>query len=65
MKGSVTVALELGHNDVGTEHVLLALVRDPDAGATRILAAADVSPDQLRRRAVELLDEIYARRSSV
>lgn len=30
-------ARRLGHRSVGTEHVLLALIRNPDGGATRVL----------------------------
>src|SRR5262249_41537298 len=44
VKGSLTIALELGHNYVGTEHLLLALVREPEAVAARILAAHDLTP---------------------
>src|SRR5215469_10843104 len=35
---AVTVALEFGHNYIGTEHILLALYRDPDSLAARVLA---------------------------
>ncbi len=36
-------ARRLGQRSVGTEHVLLALTRDPDGGASRILRELDVS----------------------
>jgi ATP-dependent Clp protease ATP-binding subunit ClpA len=36
-------ARRLGHRSVGTEHVLLALTRAPDGGASRILRQLDVS----------------------
>jgi ATP-dependent Clp protease ATP-binding subunit ClpA len=36
-------ARRLGHRTVGTEHVLLALTRDPDGAASRILRQLDVS----------------------
>lgn len=36
-------ARRLGHRSVGTEHVLLALTRDPDRGASRILQQLDVN----------------------
>ena len=36
-------ARRLGHSCVGTEHVLLALTRDPHTGAARILRQLDVS----------------------
>ncbi len=37
---AVAVALEFGHNYIGTEHILLALYRDPDSLAARVLAGA-------------------------
>src|SRR5262245_30613130 len=36
-------ARRLGHRSVGTEHVLLALTRDPEGSASRILRQLDVS----------------------
>jgi ATP-dependent Clp protease ATP-binding subunit ClpA len=47
-------ALSLGHNYVGTEHILLGLVREHDGVATRILLEFDVNAviirDELIRR---------------
>jgi len=43
---AVTVALEFGHNYIGTEHVLLALYRDPDSLAARVLAGAGAERSQ-------------------
>ena len=45
---SVREALRLGHRHVGSEHLLLALVHEPDGAATRILAALGVGVDQIR-----------------
>jgi ATP-dependent Clp protease ATP-binding subunit ClpA len=36
-------ARRFGHGYVGTEHVLLALTRDPEGGATRVLRALGVT----------------------
>jgi ATP-dependent Clp protease ATP-binding subunit ClpA len=38
-------ARRLGHNYVGTEHVLLVLTRDPDGGAAAVLRQLGVSAD--------------------
>jgi len=38
-------ARRLGHNYVGTEHVLLELIRRPDGGATRALRRLGVEPN--------------------
>jgi ATP-dependent Clp protease ATP-binding subunit ClpA len=38
-------ARRLGHNYVGTEHVLLVLIRNPDGGATAVLRQLGVGAD--------------------
>jgi ATP-dependent Clp protease ATP-binding subunit ClpC len=35
---SLREALQLGHNYIGTEHILLGLIREGDGGAARVLA---------------------------
>jgi ATP-dependent Clp protease ATP-binding subunit ClpA len=40
-------ARRLGHNYVGTEHVLLVLIRDRDGGATSVLRELGVTADAL------------------
>lgn len=39
---SLRIALELNHNHIGAEHLLLGLMRVDDGGAAQILAAAGV-----------------------
>lgn len=46
-----------GHGYVGTEHVVLALRRDPESTAGQVLAALGVSEDVLRERADAMLLE--------
>jgi ATP-dependent Clp protease ATP-binding subunit ClpA len=41
-------AYRLGHNYVGTEHVLLALTRDPESGATRVLRQLGVTHGDIK-----------------
>jgi ATP-dependent Clp protease ATP-binding subunit ClpA len=43
-------ARRLGHSYVGTEHVLLALIRNPDGGATAVLQQLGVSTDTVEER---------------
>jgi ATP-dependent Clp protease ATP-binding subunit ClpA len=43
-------ARRLGHSYVGTEHVLLALIRNPDGGATALLRQLGVSTDTVEVR---------------
>jgi ATP-dependent Clp protease ATP-binding subunit ClpA len=40
-------ARRLGHNYIGTEHVLLALTRDPNGGATGVLRQLGVSHENI------------------
>ena len=44
----------LGHNYIGTEHLLLALYREPDGIAARLLEASRLSADGARARVVQL-----------
>jgi ATP-dependent Clp protease ATP-binding subunit ClpC len=55
LRDAVAEALELGHNYIGTEHILLGLLRDPDAPAARLLDQLGVSPAEVRVRIGELL----------
>ena len=46
-------ASELGHNYVGTEHLLLGILVDPDALSVKVVEALGVPPDELRAAVVE------------
>ena len=48
-------ALQLGHNYIGTEHILLGLVRESEGVAARVLNNLDVDPDKVRREVVRML----------
>ena len=50
-------ARRLGHNYVGTEHVLSVLVRDPDSSATRLLATLGATADAVERELACWLEE--------
>ena len=47
-------ALRLGHDFIGTEHLMLGLLRDGDGKAIEILTALDIDLSHLRRK-VEIL----------
>ncbi len=47
-------ALRLGHSFIGTEHLMLGLLRDGDGKAINILHALDIDLTHLRRK-VEIL----------
>jgi len=46
-------ALEMGHNYVGTEHLLLGVLVDPAALSVRVLAELGVPAEQLRQAVIE------------
>jgi ATP-dependent Clp protease ATP-binding subunit ClpC len=48
-------ALSLGHNYIGTEHVLLGLVRENEGVAARILGEYEIDPQKVRN---EVLREL-------
>jgi ATP-dependent Clp protease ATP-binding subunit ClpA len=61
---SLREALALGHNYIGTEHVLLGLARERDGVAAQVLSDAGIFPEQIRdevRRALPPEDRIELR----
>jgi ATP-dependent Clp protease ATP-binding subunit ClpA len=48
-------AVAMGHDHIGTEHVLLGLARVDDGVAVRILRERDVEPDRVRTEVVRWL----------
>jgi len=48
-------ALSLGHNYIGTEHILLGLVRESEGVAARILADQGVDADRVRQEVMRML----------
>jgi ATP-dependent Clp protease ATP-binding subunit ClpC len=48
-------ALSLGHNYIGTEHILLGLVREDEGVAARILLDLDAEPEKIRNEVMRLL----------
>ena len=48
-------SMQLGHNYIGTEHLLLGLVREGEGVATRVLSNLDVDPDKVRQELARML----------
>jgi len=48
-------ALSLGHNTIGTEHLLLGLLRENEGVGVRILLERGLDPEQIRASVLELL----------
>ena len=54
---SLREALSLGHNYIGTEHVLLGLVREGEGLAVEILSSFDVDAENVRGEILRMLDD--------
>ena len=52
---SLREALQLGHNYIGTEHLLLGLVREADGVASRTLAEIGCSVERVRGQVTQIL----------
>jgi Clp amino terminal domain, pathogenicity island component len=63
LAGALTEALHLGHNYVGTEHLLLGLLRDPAGRAAQLLARHGADAPGIRQQVTSLIND-YLRRKS-
>lgn len=54
---AVRESVQFGHRYIGTEHLLLGLLREGDGTAARVLASLGVSLDEARERVTQVLDE--------
>lgn len=52
-------AKELNHTYVGTEHLLLALLREPDGGAAQIFKNRNVNTEEVRKEIIKELSPVY------
>ncbi|MFC7548498.1 Clp protease N-terminal domain-containing protein, partial [Plantactinospora sp. GCM10030261] len=52
---SLREALQLGHNYIGTEHILLGLVREGEGAAVRVLLRLGVDLNRVRQQVIQLL----------
>src|SRR6476659_4541073 len=48
-------AIRLGHNNIGTEHILLGLVREGDGIAAKALYALGLSPEKIQEEVENLI----------
>ena len=58
---SLREALDIGHNYIGTEHILLGLIREGDGVAAQVLVSLGADLDRVRREVIELLTAFQAR----
>ena len=52
-------ARALQHNYIGTEHLLLAILREGESQAARILQNLNVNPEEVRQAIIKTLDSDY------
>ncbi len=52
---SLREALQLGHNYIGTEHILLGLVREGEGVAAQVLVKLGADPNRVRHQVIQLL----------
>ena len=52
---SLREALQLGHNYIGTEHILLGLIREGDGVAAQVLVKLGADHDRIRQQVIQLL----------
>jgi ATP-dependent Clp protease ATP-binding subunit ClpC len=60
---SLREALQLGHNYIGTEHLLLGVIREGEGVGAQVLQAMGADLDRIRRQVIELLSG-YSEESS-
>ena len=56
MEGSVEEAQTLGHNYIGTEHILLSLLEETEGAATELLIGMGVNIDALQGEVLDRID---------
>ena len=54
---AVRESVRLGHRHIGTEHILLGLLREGEGTAARVLAGLGADLDEVRERVTRVLDE--------
>jgi hypothetical protein len=52
---SLREALQLGHNYIGTEHILLGLIREGEGVAAQVLVKLGADQDRVRQQVIQLL----------
>ena len=54
---SLREALQMGHNYIGTEHILLGLLREGEGVAARVLNSMGITLDNVKEKVKELLNK--------
>ena len=59
---SLREALQLGHNYIGTEHILLGLIREGEGVAAQVLVKLGADLSRVRQQVIQLLSRLPGRR---
>ena len=62
---SLREALRLGHNYIGTEHILLGVVREGEGAGAAVLRGLGLEPERVRERVLARLDLLEEGRAPV
>merc|ERR1719454_2056139 len=57
---SLEEARQLGHNYIGTEHILLGLLREGEGVSARVLASLDADPPKIRSQVIRMVGDNQA-----
>jgi hypothetical protein len=58
---SLREAMQLGHNYIGTEHILLGLIREGDGVAAQVLVRLGVDLNRVRQQVIQLLHGYHSK----
>jgi len=64
MELSLRESRQLGHNYIGTEHILLGLISEGDGVAAQVLTSLGAEHDRVKEQATQLLAEYQRRKSA-
>jgi hypothetical protein len=65
LKETLNVALEMGHNYIGTEHILLGLLRVPSGKAAELLDRIGIRYKDAYAQLSQLINELFAARQAM
>jgi ATP-dependent Clp protease ATP-binding subunit ClpC len=64
MELSLRESRQLGHNYIGTEHILLGLISEGEGVAAQVLTSLGAEHDRVKEQATQLLAEYQRRKSA-
>ncbi|MEU2587615.1 Clp protease N-terminal domain-containing protein, partial [Streptomyces avermitilis] len=62
---SLREALQLGHNYIGTEHILLGLIREGEGVAAQVLVKLGADLNRVRQQVIQLLSGYQGKESAI